>query len=98
MIITERQFYNVGELREMIGGFEALFGLKPEVRIVVIGPNGGPTGTRDHNTGDVLFFPYDGFSLEKIGNTYLTVRINSDETARIAGDNAVIYRARFYLP
>lgn len=101
MNITTRQFYSNTELREMIKGFEMLFGIKPVVRIQVHGRHGLPSGTGNKLTGEMLFFPHVGFELQTIGNFYLTVITGPDsaDVAKIdADDNLVTFHAAFYLP
>lgn len=99
MQVTERQIYNVTELKTMIEGFEKLFGCAPDVRIKVIGPHGGSTGTRDQHSGELVFFPYNGMTLVRAGRKFAQVRSDDNELYQIALDDAeVIVKAAFHLP
>lgn len=100
MLITSRQFYNTAELKEMIKGFNMLFGNPPEVRIEVRGPNGLPSGVKDVQTGEIAFFPSNGHRLGSIGNKLITVFTGPDIADQIifsAADNQVTLHAAFYL-
>lgn len=100
MQITCRQFYNTAELKEMIKGFEMLFGYKPIVRIEVRGSDGLPSGTTDIQTGEIAFFPSAGYQLEKAGNKVISVIIGPDAADRFicrVDDNLVTFHAAFYF-